>query len=46
MLYEGCNQPISNTINGGIKEDFSPPFYEEEKGDVQKEGHIILLDED
>ena len=34
MIFEGCNQPISNPFNGGIKEEFIPPFYDEQRSDV------------
>ena len=34
LLRGEYSHPVSNPVNGGIKEDFSPPFYEEEKGDV------------
>ena len=45
MLPRKYSHPVSNPINGGIKEDFIPPFYEEKRGYVQEEGHISFLDE-
>ena len=46
MFYEECNQLVTNPLNGGFKEDFSPHVYDEQEGEVQEEGHVNFLYED
>ena len=46
MFYEGCNQPVTNSVSGGFKENLSPPIYDEPEDDVQEEGHPNFLYED
>ena len=43
MFYEECNQLVTNPLNGGFKEDFSPHVYDEQEGDVRKEESLFEL---
>ena len=38
-IYEECSQHAENFISNNFKENFTLPIYDEQEGNVQKEGH-------
>ena len=47
MFYEECHHPVTNLVNGGMKEDFIPHVYDENEydqpSDAHEEGHPDFL---